>query len=101
MTRKPASARIVDAIIKDFSDRRGFRQNWEAIDKPIRKEIRETWVGLAEAAVSDAQATARRRTLDEVADYLAETSDEPHRVNDSESSAATYHEAAQAIRGWR
>jgi hypothetical protein len=46
MTRKDA-INIVDAIIKDLSDRRGLRHEWEQIDRPIRVEIRETWIELA------------------------------------------------------
>ena len=44
-------ARIaVAAIVKDLSDRRGLRQEWEQIDDDIREEIRETWAELIVAA---------------------------------------------------
>lgn len=39
----PAS-KIVDAIIKDLSDRRGLRHEWEQIDDDIKKQIRDTWI---------------------------------------------------------
>jgi hypothetical protein len=38
--------RIVDAIIADFTDRRGLRQEWEQIDDDIQAEIRATWIAL-------------------------------------------------------
>jgi len=38
--------KIVDALIADFTDRRGLRQAWEGIDEDIREEIRETWISL-------------------------------------------------------
>lgn len=31
---------IVDALIEDFTDRRGLRQEWEQIDDETRNEIR-------------------------------------------------------------
>lgn len=33
----------VEAIIRDFTDRRGLRQAWDSIDRDIRKEIKHTW----------------------------------------------------------
>lgn len=41
------SEEIVDAIIKDFTDRRGLRQEWEQIDDGVQAEIRDTWMNLA------------------------------------------------------
>jgi hypothetical protein len=38
--------RIVKAIITDFTDRRGLRQEWEQIDADIQQEIRETWLAI-------------------------------------------------------
>lgn len=35
--------RIVAAIERDFTDRRGLRQEWEQIDDEIQEEIRATW----------------------------------------------------------
>ena len=34
---------IVDKIIKDLSDRRGLRHEWEKIDEDIQQEIRDEW----------------------------------------------------------
>ena len=42
---------IVDAIIADLTDRRGLRHQWDQIDRPIRAEIRATWVEIARAAL--------------------------------------------------
>jgi len=36
--------RIVEAVIADFTDRRGLRQEWENIDKDIQNEIQEAWL---------------------------------------------------------
>lgn len=35
--------RIVAAIVTDMQLRRGFRQDWDAIDDDIRGEILESW----------------------------------------------------------
>ena len=40
------SINIVDEIIKDMSDRRGLRQEWDLIDEDVQEEIRETWRGI-------------------------------------------------------
>jgi trans-2-enoyl-CoA reductase len=42
------SQTIVEEIIKDLSDRRGLRQEWNQIDEDIQEEIRETWVGIVQ-----------------------------------------------------
>lgn len=42
--KKIQAEKIVDEIIKDFTDRRGLRQEWEQIDRKIQKEIRDTWI---------------------------------------------------------
>lgn len=34
---------IVSDIIKDFTDRRGLRQEWEQIDEDIQNEIKQEW----------------------------------------------------------
>jgi hypothetical protein len=39
---------IVEKLISDLKDRRGFRQEWEEIDEDIQQEIRETWKGIIE-----------------------------------------------------
>ena len=39
----PSTARIVEAIIADLSDRRGLRQEWEQIDSDVQDEIRYVW----------------------------------------------------------
>ena len=36
--------RIVQTIERDFTDRRGLRQEWERIDSETQAEIRATWV---------------------------------------------------------
>ncbi len=46
LTKK--AQRIVKAIERDFTDRRGLRQEWDQIDSAIQTEIRQTWVRLVE-----------------------------------------------------
>lgn len=38
--------KIVDGIIRDLTDRRGLRQEWEQIDDGVRDEIRERWIAI-------------------------------------------------------
>ena len=35
----------VEKIVKDLTDRRGLRQEWEAIDEEIQFEIKDVWAG--------------------------------------------------------
>lgn len=42
------SSRIVNAIIKDLTDRSGLEQEWEMIDDDVRQEIRSAWERLCE-----------------------------------------------------
>ena len=35
--------RVVEAIIKDFTDRRGLRQAWDALDDDIKADIKQEW----------------------------------------------------------
>jgi hypothetical protein len=43
-TNPQLATEIVKAILDDFTDRRGLRQEWEQIDDSIRSEIVETWL---------------------------------------------------------
>ena len=45
---------IIAAIVKDFTDRRGLRQEWEGIDDEIREEIITEWESIAEKAIKKA-----------------------------------------------
>ena len=45
--RVEQARRVVNAIIKDLTQRRGLRQEWEQIDAGIRKEIKAEWIGIA------------------------------------------------------
>lgn len=42
MSRQDAR-RAVDELLEDLNDRRGLRQEWEAIDSDIQGEIVEAW----------------------------------------------------------
>lgn len=39
---------IVDAIVRDLSDRRGLRHEWDKIDDDIKEEIIAVWCELTE-----------------------------------------------------
>lgn len=65
-------AALVAAIEKDFTDRRGLRQEWEQIDESTKAEIREAWTKIitdgGEALAEDEKAitiifTPRGRTV--------------------------------------
>lgn len=47
MTIDETAARLVGRIIDDLSDRRGLRQEWEAIDEDIQSQIVTRWIVLA------------------------------------------------------
>ena len=44
--KRTLAKKIVEAILADMTDRRGLRQEWDGIDADIKKEIKETWIGL-------------------------------------------------------
>lgn len=47
--KKPKTTKaeeIVFDIMRDFTDRRGLRQEWEQIDDDIKEEIIEKWITL-------------------------------------------------------
>lgn len=46
MSNIDKAEKIVAALIKDLSDRRGLRHEWEQIDDDIQEEIRNTWVAI-------------------------------------------------------
>lgn len=46
MTNQQRAKAIVEAIRKDFTDRRGLRQEWDAIGDDVKREIVETWRAL-------------------------------------------------------
>lgn len=43
--------RILFAIVRDFTDRRGLRHAWEQIDLDIQEEILETWLKIIEEEI--------------------------------------------------
>ena len=44
---------IVDGIIKDLTDRRGLRQEWDQLDDEIQQEINDTWVAIVLSSDND------------------------------------------------
>ncbi len=44
---------IVDGIIRDLSDRRGLRHEWEQIDDDIKNEIRDEWLSIVSIVLSE------------------------------------------------
>ncbi len=51
----PAPEDIVAAIIKDLTDRRGFRQEWDQCDAETREEIRSTWADIVRGMMFPAE----------------------------------------------
>lgn len=49
--------KIVEAIMKDFTDRRGLRQEWEQIDEDIQNEIKGTWIELVRKVLDEKNET--------------------------------------------
>lgn len=41
-----ASKKIVSDIIRDFTDRRGLKQEWYNIDEDIQEEIKKVWFNI-------------------------------------------------------
>lgn len=58
MTNEQLSKNIVDKIKADFTDRRGLRQEWDAIDEDIKQEIIETWENIALGELNGSQLVA-------------------------------------------
>ena len=48
-----AAQRIARVIEDDIRDRRGLRQEWEAIDDEIQQEIRDSWAYLIGKQLED------------------------------------------------
>ena len=46
--KKSLAQKIVDAILEDQNDRRGFRHNWEAIDEDVQVECIDSWVKITQ-----------------------------------------------------
>jgi len=44
-TLNERAIKAVEEIVKDLTDRRGLRQEWEQIDEEIQLEIKEMWAG--------------------------------------------------------
>lgn len=42
----------VSQILDDLTDRRGLRQEWDAIDDDIQKEIRDGWARIIDEAIA-------------------------------------------------
>lgn len=47
------AADAVDAIIADFTDRRGLRQEWERIDAGVKGEIRAEWLAIVQQCIDE------------------------------------------------
>lgn len=46
MNKDKVAEKIVEEIIKDILDRRGLKQEFQAIDEDIQEEIKDTWKGI-------------------------------------------------------
>lgn len=43
---KEKARKVVEGIIKDLTDRRGLRQEWDMIDDDIQDEIKDKWTDI-------------------------------------------------------
>lgn len=48
MTPRAAARKIVDEIVADLSDRRGFDNEWDRLMSSTKREIVNTWLDIAE-----------------------------------------------------
>jgi hypothetical protein len=53
MTKKDIANIMVNRIVADLTDRRGLRQEWEAIDSEVQSEIEETWMKIIETTLTE------------------------------------------------
>jgi hypothetical protein len=52
---EPKSEKILNHILGDFNNRRGFRQEYDKTDKEVLKEMRTTLTGIVENTLNDPQ----------------------------------------------
>ncbi len=45
--QKAVAAKLIKALLKDLTDRRGLGHEFEAIDDDIKKEIIDVWIAIA------------------------------------------------------
>lgn len=45
--------KAVQAIVRDLTDRRGLRQEWDNIDSEIQAEIKVQWAALIDKAFAE------------------------------------------------
>lgn len=57
--------RIVSAILKDVTDRRGWRQEWDMFEERIKREIVAKWIEKVRALLEPEMASPAR-TLEEI-----------------------------------
>lgn len=53
-SREDLARRIVEVLLDDATDRRGWRQEWERFDDDAQIEIRQEWLRLVELELSRA-----------------------------------------------
>jgi len=46
---------IVEKILEDLRDRRGFRGLWESLDWDVKNEIRLAWAAIVQAKLQPAE----------------------------------------------
>lgn len=53
MTNDQKADQIVEAILMDFTGRRGLRQEWEKIDEDIQEEIKQEWLNIVKRILGE------------------------------------------------
>jgi len=52
-TKKELAEQIVAKLKADFTDRRGFRQEWDQVDTDVREEMNATWMSIVEKILGE------------------------------------------------
>lgn len=46
------ATKIMNAILDDVTDRKGWRHEWDDFDEDVQQEIRETWIAIIDDILS-------------------------------------------------
>ena len=80
MRDKQRARQIVQTLLRDMLNRRGFRQNWDGIDGDIRKQILAAWEAIVLAGLTPmvAELAALRALLRQALDCTCAAGDARH-----------------------
>lgn len=67
-----ASRNIVEAIVRDLTDRMGLGDEWEDIDSEVRKEIRAEWRTISRRFLAEFGRDLLKEIVDPIQDAIGE-----------------------------